>query len=457
MDQSFRETLYTVNKHGKRNWVYSSLVPGKWWSRRVLVGSVLLAIYLLTPWLKVSGEQMILLSIPDRKFVFFGATFWATDTTFIVMVLGGLGILLFFVTSVFGRLWCGWACPETVFLEYVFRPIERLIEGSPAERLRLDSGPWTGNKIFKKGIKYLAFVLLAWLLANTFVAYFVGSERLLAMMGTSPLSNPVPFLGMTILTALMLFQFGWFREQFCTILCPYARFQSVLMDTNSITVGYEYSRGEPRAKLREANENRGDCIDCGLCVRVCPTGIDIRNGLQLECISCTACIDACDSVMAKINRPSGLIRYATENTFSGNATRILRPRVFVYATILVLYLAIFVGRLSTRKLSEYQIVRAVGENPFSVVSEGKFSNHFNLHLSNKSRQQRFYHVSIPQGFELITPLNPYPLAAGKMVSTPIFVAFGRQQLQQGKGEVMLQISDGSDEPEQISVPLLGPE
>ncbi|RMG42328.1 MAG: cytochrome c oxidase accessory protein CcoG [Candidatus Dadabacteria bacterium] len=456
----FRETLYTVDKRGHRKWVYSDIVKGRFFKLRAIVAYTLMAFYLLMPWISINGKQAILLDIPSRKFIFFGTTFWATDTMFLFLVLGGLGISLFLFTAMFGRVWCGWACPETVFLEFLFRPIERLIEGSRAERMRLDKAPWSFNKIAKKSLKHLLCAVLSWVIASTALAYFIGREPLLNMMTDWPGHHPLPFVMTLIIMGLMAFQFGWFREQFCTVLCPYARFQSVLMDADTITVGYDQVRGEPRGKLARKSEenNRGDCIDCKLCIRVCPTGIDIRNGNQLECISCTACIDACDFIMEKIGRPKGLIRYDTENRLYGRPGRFLRPRVFVYSVILLAFIGSFFTLLEKRALTEFQILRGTVASPFILQPDGNVTNQLRVHVSNKSEQVESYTFSSPaSGVKLITPLSPFKLKAGEIREVPLFVTFSKDRLKDGKFRLKIILNGSSGYKGEQEITLLGPD
>jgi len=456
----FKDTLYTIDKRGNRKWVYPSFNPGRFFQIRSVVVYLLMALYLLMPWIQINGMQGIRFDIPNRKAIIFGSIFWATDTSYLVLVIGSLAIALYFFTAMFGRIWCGWACPETVFLEFLFRPLERLIEGNGAERLRLDKQPWNLKKIFKKALKYLLFLMAAWLLANTFLAYFVGKEQLLEMMRTSPTENISPFLVTVAIIVALLFQFGWFREQFCTIVCPYARFQSVLLDSNSLVVGYDAIRGEPRGtgKKGKTSDKFGDCVDCGLCVKVCPTGIDIRNGLQLECINCAACIDACDSIMSKLGREKGLIRYDTENGFLRNKTKLLRPRVVIYSAILFAYALIFAWRLSNRVFLDVNIVRGSADVAYSSLSAGIISNHLHARLENKSLEshQISFTLNSNEGVFLITPINPYPLAPQARATTPIFINFPTSLLVNGRKEIEIHVSGDDGYKEIIKVILIGP-
>ena len=421
----FRETLYTVDSHGRRRWVYPSLVRGYFHRRRVFVIWALLLFYVSMPWIKIGGKQAILLDLFERKFVFFGMTLWATDTLFLALALGALGISLFFFTALLGRVWCGWACPETVFLEFLFRPIEAAIEGGPSERRKLDAAPWSLHKLRIKGTKYFIYSLLAWFLASTLLAYFVGREALLQMMGSPPTENLSLFLLTLAMMGVLLFQFGWFREQFCTVVCPYARFQSVLMDAQSLLVGYDKVRGEPRGKVsRGDNTQKGDCVDCGLCVRVCPTGIDIRNGTQLECIHCAQCVDACDSIMEKVGRAPGLIRYDTEAALQGGTRQILRPRVLIYGALLLVYSSAFFYLLRHHELSEAQLMRNKGGLPYQLLGDGRISNPLHLHLSNKGDHDESYTVqSATSGVEVVVPMNPFPVASGSLGTLPVFLNF----------------------------------
>lgn len=432
----FKETLYTVDADGNRRWVYSDLVKGFWLKQRAIVAYGLMAFYLGMPWITINGRQGILLDIPGRRFVFFGLEFWATDTQFLFLTLGMAAFSLFFFTALLGRVWCGWACPETVFLEFLFRPIERLIEGNAAQRRKLDQGPWTAEKIRKKILKHSLCAIFAWIIASTALAYFIGREPLLRMMTDLPQNNIVPFILTCIMMGLMAFQFGWFREQFCTVLCPYARFQSVLMDSQSVIVGYDEVRGEPRGKMKkgEPQEDKGDCIDCKLCVRVCPTGIDIRNGLQLECVACTSCIDACDSIMERIGRPKGLIRYDTEDRLLGKSDqrKIVRPRIFVYGGILAVFMLSFVVLLSARETTDFQVLRGPTVAPFSELSEERVSNHLQIRISNKDDLVHAYRFTVkPENVELIVPQQPLRLAPGELTTIPLFLNFDKSMLKDG--------------------------
>lgn len=421
---SYRDVLYTVDSHGNRKWVYPEIVWGRFLKVRTVIAYLLMLIYLGAPWVRINGKPLILLNLTDRKFTFFGIDFWATDTIFLMFFLTSLGLTLFLVTAILGRVWCGWACPETVFLEFLFRPIERLCEGNPSQRKRLDAAPWNLEKILRKGAKHVLSAFCAALVANTALAYFIGTEKLIEVMTHSPADNPVLFGVMVFMMGLMAFQFGWFREQFCTVLCPYARFQSVMLDPDTLVIGYDQKRGEPRGKKKDSSA--GDCVDCKLCVRVCPTGIDIRNGLQLECINCAQCIDACDSIMRKVGRPEGLIRYDTERKLLGGERKFFRPRLFVYIFILALYGSAFLYFLKERLPYDYEVIREAKGALFTVSDDGRIVNQFKLRVSNKSdtaSQFRFMLLEEDAFLKLIMPMKDFEVQPGQILDLPLFVNF----------------------------------
>ncbi|MGD9714044.1 MAG: cytochrome c oxidase accessory protein CcoG, partial [Thermomicrobiales bacterium] len=376
------QVLTTLNRDGTRRWLRPRVSRGRFLTARRGVAYSLIAIFTTLPYLTINGKPAILLDIPAREFTFFGATLLATDTVLLALFMVGLITSIFLATALFGRVWCGWACPQTVYMEFFYRPIERLFEGAPGR----DGKPGSRKSGPRTAFKYLVFFLLSMLLAHTFLAYFVGIDKLVHWVRQSPLAHPVPFVVMIGVTALMMFDFAFFREQTCLIACPYGRFQSVLLDRDSLIISYDENRGEPRGKRRaspESGAQHGDCVDCTLCVQTCPTGIDIRKGLQMECIGCAQCIDACDAVMDKIKRPRGLIRYSSQRSMEEQQSRVLRPRLFFYPAILVTIATAFLFVLSNKQHLDVTVLRGVGM-PYVRTDSGEISNQIRIKLVNRA-------------------------------------------------------------------------
>lgn len=392
--------LTSVDQHGDRISIIPAEVRGYFRKHRTWTQIVLLVIFLGLPWTKINGHQSLLLDIPEREFYVFGVVFRAHDVPLLFFILAALALGLAFVTSVWGRVWCGWACPQTVFIDGVFRRIEKWTEGSYIDRRRLQSASLSGEKIRKSGLKWLLFFVVSSVIAHSFLAYFVGAQDLLAMMQGPPQDNRNYFLLATFFTALILFDFGWFREQFCVIMCPYGRIQSVLLDSKSLAVVYDVNRGEPRKGANKDPQAKvGDCVACNRCVQVCPTGIDIRNGLQMECIACTACVDACDEIMTKVKKPTGLIRY---DTLDGSKISLLKPRSILY----MLGIAALIGGLSFavgfREPAHIAILRGLGV-PYSHVKgiqgEDLVLNQFRLHIQNQGEKPARYELTLAKSTE----------------------------------------------------------
>lgn len=414
------DRLSTTDEEGRRMWIIPARVRGYWKTRKTFFHIILLAIFVLTPWLRWHGSPLVLFDIYHRQFVLFGYVFAAHDGPLMFFVLGILGFGLIIATAIWGRIWCGWACPQTVFIEQVFRRIETLVVGNRASQVAAMKDPLQWVHFRKLTLKWILFVAVSAFLAHTFIAYFVSWERLLSMMQKPPSESWTVFLVVSFFTALILFDFAWFREQFCIIMCPYGRFQSVLMDQNSVTVAYDYLRGEPRGKGLQKKEGQGDCIDCYKCVSVCPTGIDIRRGTQLECVACTACIDACDEVMEKINRPKGLIRYAALSDLEKGGRKFWRPRLIGYMGVMVLMVVGLIYSLSNHQ-SLYMAVLRQNQRPY-VVSENGLINNFKMHLKNPTFDPVEYEISLDsEKAQLSPPVIQGALAANEDAHRPFFI------------------------------------
>lgn len=373
------DAVTTIRPDGSRPFLHPADVHGRFARARRILALLLIAFYLSLPWIKVGGFPAVFLDVANRRFHLFGITLAAQDMWLLFFVITGLGFSLFFITALLGRIWCGWACPQTVFLDHVYRRIERWIDGDAVRRRALEAPPPSAGKAFRRGLKHTLYLLVSAAIAHLFLAYFVSIPDLWAMMRAAPGEHWSLFVFMGVFTGALYFNFAWFREQLCIVICPYGRIQSALIDDHSLVIGYDKKRGEPRGKIGLIGAR--DCIDCNRCVHVCPTGIDIRQGLQMECIGCTACIDACDDVMTRLQRPRGLIRYDSQNAFAGRPTRWLRPRTLLYGVLLLVGASVATLALSTVHPASFGVTRMTGA-PYIVDAE-TVRNQFLVRLVNK--------------------------------------------------------------------------
>jgi cytochrome c oxidase accessory protein FixG len=387
MDQSFRDSIGTIDESGGRHWISPKKPSGKYYNARTWVSVVLLLFLFSGPFIRIGGHPLLLMNILERKFVLLGQVFWPQD--FYIFVLIMLSFVLFVVlfTVVFGRIFCGWICPQTIFMEMVFRKIEYLIDGDFKQQRRLKDSEWTSEKIRKRVLKHGIFFLISFLISNTFLMYIIGSEEWINVVTDSPINHIGGLISILIFTGVFYFVFSWFREQVCIVACPYGRLQGVMLDRNSIVVAYDYVRGEIRGKFKknEVREetNKGDCIDCNQCVNVCPTGIDIRNGTQLECVNCTACIDACDHMMESVGLPKGLIRYDSEEGIVNNDHKIWSTRTIAYTVVLTIILTIVGFLLLSRSEVDATVLKATGQQ-YQKRPDNKISNLYNYKIINKT-------------------------------------------------------------------------
>jgi cytochrome c oxidase accessory protein FixG len=403
------QSLATIRADGSRAFLFPADARGRFARARSLSAFALIIFYLSLPWFKINGHPAVFLDVADRRFHLFGITLAAQDLWLLFFVITGLGFSLFLITSLLGRVWCGWACPQTVFLDHVYRRIERWIDGDAVKRRALQQAPLSAGKIIRRTTKHALYLLVSAAITHLFLAYFVSIREVWSMMHEAPVEHWGAFVFIATATGFLYFNFAWFREQLCIVICPYGRLQSALIDDHSLVIGYDVKRGEPRGKphhvapvnafLSEVTEQSapvpktGDCVACSRCVQVCPTGIDIRHGLQMECIGCTACIDACDDVMTRLGRPRGLIRYDSQAAFTGGRTRWLRPRTILYGVLLLVGASVATWALSTVKPANFGVTRMTGA-PY-IVDDRTVRNQFLVRVVNKrSEPARFVvHVS----------------------------------------------------------------
>ena len=399
-EETFRDHLATVDKEGKRVWVYPKKPKGRFTNYRLLVSIVLLVFLFGAPFVKVDGQPFLLFNIFERKFIIFGQVFWPQD--FFLFVIGMLASLVFIIlfTVVFGRIFCGWVCPQTIFMEFVFRKVEYWIEGDYMAQRKLDKLPWNREKITKKTTKHSIFLLISALIMHTFMAYLIGVDEVWNIIKDGPSENTTGFIAMMVFTGLFYGVFSKMREQVCTTICPYGRLQGVLLDKQSVVVGYDHVRGEERGKFRKGEDRdaigKGDCIDCKQCVYVCPTGIDIRNGTQLECVNCTACIDACDSIMDRIGKPRGLVRYASEENIAEKKPFRFTSRMKAYSGVLIALIGVLITLLLIRSDFETTIMRTPGML-YQEREDGMITNLYQVKMVNKTNK------AIDVEFRLIDP------------------------------------------------------
>lgn len=444
--EHFRDSIGTINEEGKRSWVYPKKPVGKRYEYRKLVSYVLLIFLFGAPFIHINGNQFLMFNVLERRFNIFGFPFWPQDFHLfvIIMITGVVFVVLF--TVAFGRLFCGWICPQTIFMEMVFRRIEYWIEGDRGKQMRLDKMPWNAEKLRKRSIKWSIFFVISFLIANVFLAYLIGSDRLIEYITDGPANHVGTLISLLIFTSVFYFVFAWFREQVCIIVCPYGRLQGVLLDNKSIVVAYDHKRGEKeagRAKFKKSEDRaatgKGDCIDCAQCVQVCPTGIDIRNGTQLECVNCTACIDACNQMMEAVNLPKDLIRYASEENIEKKAKFTFNARLKGYTAVLVILLGVLTGMLFLRNDVEATVLRLPGQL-YEHKGEDIISNVYTYKLINKTTKE------IPEvHFELISHKGIIRVVSQDRIQVP------EQGLAEGTLFIEVDSHELEDEKEQLKI------
>ena len=462
---NFRDTIGTLNNEGKRAWVFPKKPNGKWYKYRKYVSYVLLAFLFAAPFVKIGGNQFLMFNVLERRFNIFGIPFWPQDFhIFVIMMVVGVVFIILF-TVAFGRLFCGWICPQTIFMEMVFRRIEYWIDGDRGKQIRLSKLPWNAEKIRKRVLKWTVFFIISFLIANVFLAYLIGSDELLGYILDGPLKHQNTLISLLIFTGVFYFVFAWFREQVCIIVCPYGRLQSVLLDNKSIVVAYDHKRGEKeagRAKFKKNEERsttgKGDCIDCFACVHVCPTGIDIRNGTQLECINCTACIDACDHMMEAVNLPKGLIRYDSEDSIEKKQKFSFTPRLKGYTAVLSIVTAILIGTLFLRNDVEAQFLRLPGEL-YEHKENNIISNVYTYKILNKTvadiDRVRFELLSHKGTIKLVSH-SDFTIEKQGFAEGTLFIEINASALTGDKDRLKIGIYSGERLIETITTAFLGP-
>lgn len=465
-NESFRDSIATINEDGKRAWVFPKKPSGKFYDYRKIVSYVLLAFLFAAPFVKINGNQFLLFNVLERRFNIFGFPFWPQDFHLFVisMIIGVIFITVF--TVAFGRIFCGWICPQTIFLEMVFRRIEYWIDGDRGAQMKLKRTKWTPEKIRKRVLKHTIFAIISFLIANVFLAYLIGSDKLLNYVTEGPFKHLGTLFPLLIFTGLFYFVFSWFREQVCIIACPYGRLQGVLLDNKSIIVAYDHKRGEGengRKKFRK-NEDRaalghGDCIDCMQCVHVCPTGIDIRNGTQLECVNCTACIDECDDIMEKVGLPKGLIRYASEDNIEKKEPFKFTLRLKAYIVVLFVLTGVLIAMLQLRNDVEARVLRLPGQL-FEHKADNIISNVFTYKLVNKTTKEindvNFKLKKFKGTIKLVSTDKSFVVPAQGLAEGTLFIELNQSLIKGDKTKLTIEVYSGKKLIETTTVNFLGP-
>lgn len=459
-NDEFRDSIATVDDDGKRIWIYPKKPSGRLHRWRIAVTVFLLALLFGGPFITIGGQPLLMLNVCERRFVILGQIFWPQDFVHLAMLLIIFFVFIILFTVVFGRIWCGWMCPQTLFMEMVFRKIEYLIEGDAPAQRRLNKEPWTLQKIGKKTLKHVIFIAISILIAHTVMAYIIGIEKTIAIVSHAPSENIAGFIGLIAFTGIFYGVYAKFREQACIAVCPYGRLQGVLLVKDSIVVAYDWLRGEPRGHLKKQKAEtaeHGDCIDCHLCVHVCPTGIDIRNGTQMECVNCTACIDACDDVMVKIGKPKGLIRFASYNSIKNGVQNLLNGRVIGYSLVLVLLMSIVSFSLITRSEIETTILKVPG----TLFQRDKefVTNLYSIEFVNKTFEtvSPVLKVESPNGAELVrVESNAIAVPAEGLSKSLYFIRMHQSVIEKSKTVVSIGVYLNDEKIETVHVKFIGP-
>jgi cytochrome c oxidase accessory protein FixG len=486
VNESFRDSVATISKEGKRNYIHPKKPKGKFYNLRTWFSLFYLVVFFTLPFIKVNGEPFFMINILERKFILFGLIFWPQD--FFIFGLGMVTFIVFVIlfTVVFGRFFCGWACPQTIFMEMVFRKIEYWIDGDATRQKELQAMAWNGKKIQKRAIKFILFFTLSFIIANFFLAYLISMDELIANI-SNPAVHTGTLISLLTFTTVFFFVYWWFREQVCIVVCPYGRLQGVLLDKNSIVVAYDRLRGEPRGKLVKEKNNHtdghekcagckgsgscksleekfvpeiktADCIDCYACVRVCPTGIDIRNGTQLECINCTACMDACDAIMTSINRPAGLVRYASENSITKGVQLKFNSRIKAYTAVLALLISLLVFLLASRTDLDARLMRTSGMT-YTALPDGRIENLYSLKLANKTHKDITINLKLENMTGEITMVGSSNLVVKHedYSNVQFFVRLKRDKVKSWKTPVHIGLYENNVKIKIVTAKFIGPE
>jgi len=450
-ESTFRDRPTTFSKEGKRLWLFPKMPKGKLYNIRRIIAWSLLAFFYLAPFLKFRGEPLIFLNFLERKFVLFGNTFYPQDFYLLVVAVITLVVFIVLFTVIYGRIFCGWVCPQTVFLEFLYRPIEYLIDGDSNQQQKLANQEMSAAKALKRILKHGIYLIISFFTILTFMAYVIGTGEVGQMLKGWPLEGFGILMGVLAFTGVHYFVFAWFREQVCTMVCPYGRLQGVMLDVNTILVAYDYKRGEPRGK-----GEKGDCINCRKCVAVCPTGIDIRNGTQLECINCTACIDACNSVMSVVNKPSGLIRFASEKSISEGQKVRFNARVIAYSAVLISLLVLITYLFTVRGSFETHIIRSQG-TMFQEYGPDSYSNLYNLELVNKTNSEVRVALKLlsPEG-EIIVMGDSLKAGKGEVAQRNLLIVLKKTEVKSSNNHLEIGVYESGKLIDQISSTFVGP-